>query len=216
MSIIGQQKEIFEELRRLNPEVIEDGISDEDKYISSAYRIMYVLKEVNGGFGWSLCQHLKNGVRDQEHDPTWDNIARWTEGIFNLPEEFKWSRLENNCRQRRKDMLSRICAVNVKKTSGGYISNSREIYMSAQDNSDILKRQYKLYAPDIVVCCGTYEAFTDACFKDEEIKWQTTARGVWYFKDGTTTVISFSHPAARVRDCYLYYALTDAIMEILK
>lgn len=53
-------------------------------------------------------------------------------------------------------------------------------------------------------------------FKDEEIKWQTTARGVWYFKDGTTTVISFSHPAARVRDCYLYYALTDAIMEILK
>lgn len=142
MSIIGQQKEIFEELRRLNPEVIEDGISDEDKYISSAYRIMYVLKEVNGGFGWSLCEHLRNGGRDQEHDPTWDNIARWTG--------------------------------------------------------------------------GTDAAFTDACFKDEEIKWQTTARGVWYFKDGTTTVISFSHPAARVRDCYLYYALMDAIMEILK
>ena len=51
---------------------------------------------------------------------------------------------------------------------------------------------------------------------DEEIKWQTTARGIWYFKDGTTTVISFSHPAARIRDCYLYYALMDAIMEILK
>ena len=42
-----------------------------------------------------------------------------------------------------------------------------------------------------------------------------TTRGVWYFKDGNKLVITFSHPAARVKDCYLYYALLDAVREIL-
>lgn len=36
-----------------------------------------------------------------------------------------------------------------------------------------------------------------------------TSRGIWYFKDGKSVVISFSHPEARVKDAYLFYALTD-------
>lgn len=42
-----------------------------------------------------------------------------------------------------------------------------------------------------------------------------TMRGVRYFRDDDLVVIAFSHPAARVKDCYLYYALMDAIREIL-
>ena len=95
-----------------------DGVPDEEQYISAPYRIMYVLKEVNGGSGWSLCDHLQSGGRDREHDPTWDNIARWTEGIFNLPKELPWSELEKDCWTRREKILPKICAINVKKTSG--------------------------------------------------------------------------------------------------
>ncbi|WNV56986.1 hypothetical protein RJD28_11810 [Oscillospiraceae bacterium NTUH-002-81] len=84
MDMIGQQRKLFEELWQLDPGVIEDGVSDEAQYTSAAYRIMYVLKEVNGGSGWSLCDHLRSGGRDREHDPTWDNIARWSEGDFQL------------------------------------------------------------------------------------------------------------------------------------
>lgn len=56
-----------------------------------------MLKEVNGGSGWSLCDHLRGGGREQEHDVTWDNIARWTEGILNLPYEIPWLELEKDC-----------------------------------------------------------------------------------------------------------------------
>ena len=175
---------------------------------------MYVLKEVNGGSGWSLCDHLRSGGRDREHDPTWDNIARWSEGIFSLPEELPWVQMEKDCRSRRAKILPQICAVNVKKTSGSYVSDSRQVYAAARDNGEILKKQLALYAPDMVICCGTEGAFVDACFPDKKIEWQMTTRGVWYFRDRGMPVISFSHPAARVKDCYLYYALLDAVREI--
>ena len=65
MDMIEQQRKLFEELRQLDPGVIEDGVSDEAQYTSAAYRIMYVLKEVNGGSGWSLCDHLRGqGEKD--------------------------------------------------------------------------------------------------------------------------------------------------------
>lgn len=216
MGIMEQQKQIFDELRHSNPGIIDDGVSDEEQYTSAKYRIMYVLKEVNGGSGWSLCDHLLSGGRDREHDPTWDNIARWSEGIFSLPLELTWSQLEKNCQNRREKILPKICAINVKKTSGGHTSDEKEVYNAALSHADILNRQLKLYAPDIVVCCGTEGAFVAACFRNRKIEWKMTARGVWYFQENAMTVISFSHPAARVKDNYLYYALIDAVREILK
>lgn len=213
--IAEEQSRIFNELRQIDPEIIDDGVPDENAYLSAGYHLMYVLKEVNGGSGWSLCKHLQSGGRQQAHDATWDNIARWTEGILSLPKEIPWAQLEGDCENRRERMLTKICAINVKKTSGGYVSDGKTIYTEALNNSDILKKQLKLYKPDIVICCGTDGAFVDACFQDKKIEWEMTSRGIWYFRDGEMVVIAFSHPAARVRDCYLYYALLDAVREIL-
>jgi len=49
-----------------------------------------------------------------------------------------------------------------------------------------------------------------------EVDWKMTSRGIWYFRDGKSVVISFSHPEARVKDAYLFYALTDAVKEIMR
>lgn len=215
MDIEKRQQELFDKLRQADPSIIMDGVSDEKQYISAPYRIMYVLKEVNGGSGWSLCDHLQSGGRDREHDPTWDNIARWTEGIFNLPKELPWSELEKDCWTRRERILPKICAINVKKTSGSYVSDENKIYTAARSNADILLQQLTLYDPEIVICCGTEDAFVDACFSGKQIEWKMTTRGIWYFRDEDKIVISFSHPAARVKYCYLYYALLDAVKEIL-
>lgn len=76
MSIAMCQKELFDKLRQLDSSIIVDGVPDEAQYIVAPYRIMYVLKEVNGGSRWSLCDHLQSGGRGREHDSTGDNIAR--------------------------------------------------------------------------------------------------------------------------------------------
>ncbi len=214
MNKTDQQNQLFRKLHQLNPEIVEDGIVDEAEYMAAPCRLMFVLKEVNGGKGWSLCEHLKNGGRQQPHDATWDNVARWTEGIFSLPESLPWSQLEKDCLDRRKRMLRKICAVNVKKLSGSYESNSREIYQAAQKNAEILRKQMEIYVPELIICCGTEKAFVDACYSKENVDWKMTSRGIWYFNYGGCTTISFSHPAARVKDCYLCYALLDAVQEI--
>ena len=48
MSIAMCQKELFDKLRQLDSSIIVDGVPDEAQYMSAPYRIMYVLKEVNG------------------------------------------------------------------------------------------------------------------------------------------------------------------------
>ena len=68
--LIEEQRRIFDELRQINPEIVDDGITDENAYLSAGYHLMYVLKEVNGGSGWSLCEHLRSGGRQQAHDAT--------------------------------------------------------------------------------------------------------------------------------------------------
>lgn len=211
MGIAEEENKLFRELRTVNPDIIDDGLADEEEYLSAAYKIVYILKEVNGGKGWSLREFLQNGGRAQ----TWDNIARWTEAILNLDEEKPWSYWEKDNEARRQTMLKKIGAVNVKKTSGGHTSNSGEIYQAALDYREILCRQMSLYKPDIVICCGTERAFADACFDGQEIDWRMTSRGIWYFIAGGAAVISFAHPEARVKDCYLLYALTDAVKEIM-
>lgn len=103
MSIKEEEKILFDKLRETNPIVVEDGIVDEDEYKASRYKILYVMKEVNGGEGWNLKEFLKDGGRSQ----TWNNIARWTEGILNLENDFKWDYLESNNEDRRKIMLKK-------------------------------------------------------------------------------------------------------------
>lgn len=210
MSIAEEENRMFAELRAANPDIIDDGVVNEEEYLSAKCKIMYVLKEVNGGKSWSLREFIREGARAQ----TWDNIARWTEAILNLDSEKPWSYWENNNEARRKTILKKICAVNVKKTSGGHTSHADEVYQAALGNSDILQKQLRLYDPDIIICCGTEKAFVDACYKNQELDWKMTFRGIWYFVDNGMIVISFTHPEARVKDCLLHYALVDAVREI--
>ena len=211
MGVIAEEENrLFSELRRDNPDIIDDGLASEEDYLSAKYKIMYVLKEVNGGKGWSLREFVRNGGRPQ----TWDNIARWTEAILDLETEKPWSYWENGNEARRKKYLKMVCAVNVKKTSGGHTSHADEIYQAAMNNSTILQKQFSLYHPDIIICCGTEKAFVDACYKHQEPNWRMTSRGIWYFADNGRVVVSFAHPEARVKDCFLHYALVDAVREI--
>lgn len=201
---------LFAQLRASDPSIVDDGIVDVQEYLSAKHRIMYVLKEVNGGSGWSLREFLCKGGRAQ----TWDNIARWTEAILNLQENHPWSYWEEHCEQRRHKMLPKICAVNIKKTAGGDTSHRGEIQKAAETYHDLLQQQFKLYEPDLVICCGTEQAFVSACFNGIPIHWKMTSRGIWYFHKNDTVIISFVHPEARIKDCILHYALIDAVREI--
>ena len=215
MSIVDEEDVIFSELEKQMPTIIRDGVADESEYLSARYKILYVLKEVNGGESWDLRQFIREGGRPQ----TWDNIARWTEAILNWDTgQMSWNELDKSKEdneQRRKNMLKKIAAINLKKTSGGYTADGKVISSAAKANKCIIRKQLDIYNPDIIVCCGTDGDFVEACYSDAKIEWKSTSRGIWYFIHDGKVIISFTHPEARVKDAILYYSFYDAIREIL-
>ena len=56
---------------------IRDEIVDHEFYWKSGIKILFLLKEVNGGEDWDLREFLREGGRKQ----TWDNVTRWVIGI---------------------------------------------------------------------------------------------------------------------------------------
>ena len=208
--MIEKQEALFQTWRRENPKIVSDGIVDEQAYLSSPVKTLYLLKEVNGGENWDLCGFLAEGGRPQ----TWDNITRWTMGIHQLDRVIPWSELQDITAERRKEILKKICVVNVKKTSGGHTAEADKLLRAVQGNRSRLREQLAIYEPDLIVCCGT-ESLYFAQIYQYAPKWEMTSRGIWYVRERGKIVLSYPHPEARVKDCLLYYGLTDAAREIL-
>lgn len=212
MDIKAKEKEIFDKLKKIDRSIVEDGIVSEEEYLDSKYKILYIMKEANGGADWSLKDFLCDGGRSQ----TWDNVARWTEGLLNINQEINWSYLEGNNENRRKYYLKKIGVINLKKTAGGYTSNYKEISKAALENRNLIKTQVDLYNPDIIICCGTADDFVKNYFDSKLVNWNMTKRGIQFIKCNNKIIVSFAHPEARIRDAYLYYSLIDGVREILE
>ena len=216
MNIRQQEEALFEEWRAVRPAFVADGVVDESAYLASKTRLLFVLKEVNDpdGGNWDLREFMRSGGRPQ----TWNNVARWIEGIRNLSSEIAWKQLESIDEQRRISALQSVAAMNLKKTPGGHTTNLEELNKVAAEDRQFLNRQFNLYDPDIVICCGspTSDTFHSLIDFGVEPAWQMTSRGVWFheFKPGKY-VVSYAHPEARVADCILYYGLVDALSEII-
>ena len=155
MSIREQEDALFEIMKAVDPKIVTDGMVEENAYLSAKYKIVFVLKEVNGGESWDLREFLRCGGRSQ----TWDNVARWTEGILNLEQNIRWEDLEQNNEERRRVYLKKICALNLKKTAGGYTADHKTVSLAAQTDRNYLKQQFSFYDADLVICCGTKGPF---------------------------------------------------------
>ncbi|RII33222.1 hypothetical protein D2A34_19850 [Clostridium chromiireducens] len=184
---------------------------DEDSYIASDIKILFILKEVNdaGGGNWDLRTFVSNGARTH----TWNNITRWTMGIRSIEREIYWDEIETISKEQREKYLKSIGAINLKKTPGDYVCYGDELNRIAKEDSLYLKEQISLYDADLIICCGTSDVYHSVF--EEQVKWKRTNRGVWYheLKEGKY-LISYVHPEARVGANILYYGLIDAIKEI--
>ena len=193
--------------------IIEDGIVSESAYSTAKLKILFLLKEVNdwGGEG-TLCDFLAAGGMAQ----TWNNVARWTKGIISLAinaeEDIPWKELDVIDNDYRKEQLRKICAVNIKKTSGGSYSVFDELTDFVDSNKERLRQQLEICDPDIIICCGT--AWHYKRLMETDAKWDATSRGIPYIRERKRLVVDYCHPQARMSSAILYYSLIDAIRNI--
>lgn len=191
---------------------IRDGIVDHEFYWKSGIKILFLLKEVNGGEDWDLREFLREGGRKQ----TWDNVTRWVIGINHLERDIPWRELETITEEQRIENLQQIAVVNVKKTPGGHTSALEQITEAAIDNGEMLCNQINMCQPDIIICGGTSGNYFNNITEYSNPVWKQTKHGIWYVVEPTGRIIvEYSHPEARIKDCLLYYGLVDAVREII-
>lgn len=68
MSIKEREELLFQKLREKDPDIVADGVICEQEFLNARYKIVYILKEVNGGKSWDLRDFVYEGGRPQ----TWD------------------------------------------------------------------------------------------------------------------------------------------------
>lgn len=216
MTIVQREEGLFNKWSAVRPGFVSDGVVDEDSYLNSALRIMLVLKEVNApkGGGWDLREFIRNGARSQ----TWRNVTRWVYGIRNIHNDIEWKEIQKISKDQRKEYLESICAINLKKSPGGYTTDNNALSQIAREDRTFLNEQFKFYDPDLVICCGSVvtSLFHDLIEFSLKPDWKMTKRGIWYYQmQQCKFVVAYSHPEARVTDCLLYYGFVDAIRELL-
>lgn len=236
-SISEQENALFEEWEKIlkNEEIVRDGVVDEVEFKKSKPKIVYFLKEVNGENDDCLSNNNKRKGRDlrvflkgKGDWRTWNNVARWTYGIRGLyagktPEMLPWEEVPSIDDESRPKQLLSICAMNVKKTSGGSSAKRSEIRCFEKKYGCLLDRQINIYKPDIIICCGI------DYYNDKYGEWKKTIstsnlprpnlrklNPVKYkILDKKRVIIDFIHPLARrAKTNYAYLSLINAIHEI--
>lgn len=219
MTIQEKENALFESWKQgYGDSFNEDGVIDPDTWETITPKIVFVLKETNGLNG-DLRRFLRDGGSPTYHR-TWNNIVRWAEVV--LFDEYS-KKLNND---RRKDILSHICAINLKKESGGAKAKKQEVKSAAMNDKEFIKKQLALYQPDIVIACGfELSAVTLRDIVDPDAEWRNDVNQLYYYSTKKINmgkpiyVISMPHPnraaskwGMLLRD--LYHVLKDSEIKV--
>ncbi|WP_396634108.1 hypothetical protein [Maribacter sp. R86514] len=210
MEINKLEKSLFSRWAKRRPEMAKDGVINESEYTKCKIKVLYILKEVNDWKNGDLREFVAKGARWR----TWNNIARWQNGIQNYFDNgittFKNSVNEND----RKKILKTIAVLNLKKESGGPSSNMGQIWHHANEDKDLLKEQIDLYDPNIIICCGTGGIVSELQLFENIGEFKKTSNGTLFAKSEEKLVIQYLHPQCRKNKKLLFDNLLSSIEEI--
>lgn len=207
------QNDIFDEWRKKRKNIIPDGIVNIKIYSKAKIKVLYLLKEVNGGKDWNLRDYLNNNASRFQ---TWNNIARWQYAIENFQEDNLWSKVQNVNEEFRKEQVRKIAVINLKKVPGTEKSKMAEIRKFAWNDRELLKRQISLCEPDIVVCCGTGEIVKEFKLVDNEYfkNWSKSSANIeFHLTKKNSLIISHCHPQKWTSDQEKFDPLIKTVQE---
>lgn len=194
----------WQECHSTYPYFNRDGIVNYSQWMQMPVgkHILVILKETDALQG-SLAEFLDYGGSDTYYR-TWNNVARWVRMIL---DGTYLDRIDRDVLDRT---VREIAAINLKKYAGGTKANSREVKAIALDDLKLLKRQVRLYEPDIILTggWGLVSDFLHDYILEEPCLWydprqrkdQENDPDLWYFwthkicESKPTLVISMPHP----------------------
>jgi hypothetical protein len=210
-----QEEELFAKWKTQD-NWVKDGAVDPDFFTDSNPKVLYLLKEANGGKdenwkGGDLRCYLNN---DAARWQTWNTVARWQYAIAHLKEDIDWNKVDRISTTFRKTLLKNAVVINLKKVPGDQQSNMKEIKVFAQRDKDFIKEQISIYKPHIVICGGTGNIVKELGLLGSFSKWDTSSRGVEYCIINNTTILNYKHPGVRTSKKKLFWDVAHTLREV--
>jgi len=203
MSKTEELNKLFLKWKKNSPSFSEDGIINEELWNGADRKIVFLFKERNGG------ERDFRKLLDEDPNP-WPVVGYWNYGLQNITDiflpEFKKA-MDNS-----KNACRSSAIINLKKAPGRGSSDMEEIYNIARLDKDRIEEELRIILPEIIVCGGTFGICKQLWNINEAISERVYKTTV--FKD--IIWIDFVHPAARVNQDILYYALLYFFREYLK
>lgn len=147
MKLREKENKLFEEWSKNRKKFAKDGAGK--KFESQKTKLILIGKETNktgNNFDWR--EYLDGGVfykKTNKPFATSYNLYRWAKFLLESPLEWKeYKKIEKN-KEKRIDIFSKIVFMNVKKESGGSISDTNKIIKTGSNDEKYLEKQLELY-----------------------------------------------------------------------
>ncbi|WP_352338532.1 hypothetical protein [Psychrobacter sp. 16-MNA-CIBAN-0192] len=178
---------------------ITDGIIDEDFWLKSEVKVLFLLKEaydskrVEGS--WDLTKLI---CRKKVSGRTLKPMAQWAYGVHNIMKNYEIAPYKGDGVDVEKALLS-SAIINLKKSSGKSASSSTNLSAYVDEDWHLIHKQIRDIKPEIVICGNTwslikqkmsYEKISDRSYLSEDILY-----------------IDYWHPANRAPSVMNYYSI---------
>ena len=111
-----------------------------------------------------------------------------------------------------------LCIVNAKKKSGGSTVSYSEVYPHIEKYGNLLKQQFDIYAPNIIVCGGSLKMadIFKGLYNDIKFTKMENSNWIWYSTEMKIVLIDSYHPGARETNEEKYDTLIEHFQKFLK
>jgi len=194
---------------------IFDGIVDQNRFLKSSPRILWILKEPweklqsgERGGDWSLTSLLLNGefTNNKGTYPPMAYVSFSVANGFMKCSEIPYLSEDPAVR----DALRTLAYINVKKFPGTTISSGWDIYTYYERYKEFLHDQIEAIAPQVIIYGGTFHLFRERLRLDN---FASLSGGPEYVTKGGILHISAYHPNQRTISTERY---VDGIIETIR
>ncbi|WP_055106797.1 hypothetical protein [Paenibacillus ihumii] len=208
--------------RFIGQNYIEDGIIDEQAWLSPGRKIMVLLKEPHSrDYGWKYQDFILRRGYLEEGTSTWANLLRWTYGMLHgFPPYQEVDEAFHDIKENSLHFFGSVCFANIKKIAGASVANDKELIAFSDASHPFILKQISILEPSIVLCCGgiVFDIVRKSLDKEKieyERKFTSGGLEVIWWKDKRINIVRYFHPMAHIPKEISYTYLIHELRQIL-
>lgn len=176
--------ELYNELKNR-----ESG-NQEENWINTKRKVLFFMKEPNSN---PDNDYREWGLYQQTSSTFFRFIYSWLNGLSTVTANSPIPPMTTDL-----DLSLPLCIVNAKKASGGSTASYSEIWEHEEKYRDLLRQQFDIYSPNIIVCGGSWKMANIAkrIYNDITFTPMKNSDWIWYSVEKQLVIIDSYHPCA--------------------